>query len=190
MAQLTPYPEGYYQIHAMTKDITLFEDGLVKTATSSAQPKLNTAYLRYINDGWNPEVLMQRSQKAIDYVSQFVPAFHTATPTGNALYGGQQIPGKNDTLRVADVSLYRQKHYARAENVKASSTLHAADVIIDELLAMGLLQSEGFDDSIRQQHKWQYVQQYHRQDVDQLAQTFSQQRYFPEAMAKVKNPIA
>ncbi|EDQ02061.1 hypothetical protein [Shewanella benthica] len=29
MAQLTPYPDGYFQLHGMTQDITPFNNGLV-----------------------------------------------------------------------------------------------------------------------------------------------------------------
>ncbi|WP_230659363.1 FAD-dependent oxidoreductase [Psychrobacter sp. I-STPA10] len=189
MAQLTPYPNGYYQIHAMSKDITLFADGLVKTESSSAQPQLNPVYLKYINDGWHTKILQQRSQKAIDYVSQFVPAFANAIPTRNALYGAQQIPGQDDSLRVADVSLYREQHYARAENVKASSALFAADEVVQELLAMGFICADTFDDTLRQHHQWQYLQQASIQDIEQLATTLSIQRQFPPAMAKVNNAV-
>ena len=41
MAQLTPYCNDYYQIHGMTEDITLFENGLVKTKGSGAQPEFD-----------------------------------------------------------------------------------------------------------------------------------------------------
>jgi len=32
MAQFTPYADGYFQLHGMTQEITLFENGLVKTS--------------------------------------------------------------------------------------------------------------------------------------------------------------
>ena len=67
-------------------------------------------------------------------VAEFVPAFKNANTQNNALFGGQQIPGEDDTLRVADVSLYSHISYARAENVKASSTLIAADEIVAEFV--------------------------------------------------------
>ena len=105
MVQLT-LPDGYYQIHSMNKAVTLFKDGLVATKEDDAQPELKSKYLDYIKEGWNPATLHEAQPRAIDEVSEFVPNFATATPTENALYGGQQIPGDNDTLRVADVSLY------------------------------------------------------------------------------------
>jgi hypothetical protein len=39
MAQLTPYPGGYFQLHGMTQNITLFEKGLEALGKDSAQPK-------------------------------------------------------------------------------------------------------------------------------------------------------
>src|SRR5690606_985092 len=47
MAQLTPYPGGYFQIHGMSKFITLFDDGLVASNKDSAQPELPSQYLHY-----------------------------------------------------------------------------------------------------------------------------------------------
>ena len=140
--QLTPYPGGYFQIHGMSKFITLFDDGLVASSKDSAQPELPPQYVHYIEDGWDKAPLQARSQQAIDYVAEFVPTFHSARTVGNALYGGQQIPGKDDTLRVADVSLYSNIRYARAENVKASSTLIAADQVVDELVELGLIERD------------------------------------------------
>ena len=40
MAQLTPYCDNYYQIHGMTKDISLFQGGVLKTEGSS-QPEFS-----------------------------------------------------------------------------------------------------------------------------------------------------
>ncbi len=41
MAQLTPYADGVFQLHGMTKGITaLFEGGLVSSSTDSSQPQL------------------------------------------------------------------------------------------------------------------------------------------------------
>lgn len=40
MAQLTPYSDKYFQIHGMTKEITLFENGLAKTNKGSSMPNL------------------------------------------------------------------------------------------------------------------------------------------------------
>ena len=189
MAQLTPYPGGYFQIHGMSKFITLFDDGLVASSKDSAQPKLPPQYVHYIEDGWDKAPLQARSQQAIDYVAEFVPTFHSARTVGNALYGGQQIPGEDDTLRVADVSLYSNIRYARAENVKASSTLIAADQIVDELAALGLIDRDAKENSNRYSHNWSYLAHNDSVTIDGIARELAKERGFPVAMAGVNRGI-
>ena len=189
MAQLTPYPGGYFQIHGMSKFITLFDDGLVASSKDSAQPKLPPQYMHYIEDGWDKAPLQARSQQAIDYVAEFVPTFHSARTVGNALYGGQQIPGEDDTLRVADVSLYSNIRYARAENVKASSTLIAADQIVDELTELGLIDHDTPANRNRYAHNWAYLTEHDSKAIDEVARTLAEQRGFPLAMADVNHGI-
>lgn len=189
MVQLTPYPEGYYQIHSMNKAVTLFKDGLVETKEDNAQPQLKPKYIDCIEEGWNPETLQQRSQRAIDQVSEFVPRFGSASPTGNALYGGQQIPGDNDTLRVADVSLYPELHYARAENVKASSALEASDDIVELLQSQHLIQVSETQNHARQHHDWVYLKNSGKNNIDELARQFASQRNFPLPMSGVVTPF-
>lgn len=189
MAQLTPYPGGYFQIHGMSKFITLFDDGLVASSKDSAQPKLPAQYVHYIDDGWDKAPLQARSQQSIDYVAQFVPTFHSARTIGNALYGGQQIPGQDDTLRVADVSLYSNIRYARAENVKASSTLIAADQIVDELMALGLIDRDTPANRNRYTHEWSYLMDNDSVIIDKVARELAEKRGFPLAMADVNHGI-
>lgn len=189
MAQLTPYPDGFFQIHGMSKDITLFTDGLVASSADSAQPDLPDKYVEYIEEGWDPFALKTRSQRAIDYVAEFIPSFASAITIGNALYGGQQIPGHDDTLRVADVSLYDNKRYARAENVKASSALLAADEIVLTLNRLGLLPLTPEDDTKRRQHQWQYLASTDGDSIDHVALSLAQLRHFPPEMSKVNHSI-
>lgn len=189
MAQLTPYPGGYFQIHGMSKFITLFDDGLVASNKDSAQPELPQKYVHYIEDGWDKAPLQARSQQAIDYIAEFVPTFHSARTVGNALYGGQQIPGQDDTLRVADVSLYSNIRYARAENVKASSTLIAADQIVDELTELGLIDSDTQANQQRYAHEWSYLMHNDSLSIDKVARVLAEQRGFPLAMADVNHGI-
>lgn len=189
MAQLTPYPGGYFQIHGMSKAITLFDDGLVASTKDSAQPTLPAQYVHYIEDGWDKAPLQARSQQSIEYVAEFVPTFSSARTVGNALYGGQQIPGKDDTLRVADVSLYGHLHYARAENVKASSTLLAADEIVSQLIDIDLLAPNLAADKQRYTHNWAYLKHNNKADIDRVARELAQQRGFPLAMAAVNHSI-
>ena len=189
MAQLTPYPGGYFQIHGMSKFITLFDDGLVASTKDSSQPKLPAQYVHYIEDGWDKAPLQARSQQSIDYVAEFVPTFNSARTVENALYGGQQIPGKDDTLRVADVSLYPNLHYARAENVKASSTLIAADEIVEQLIELDLLESDLPANRQRYAHEWQYLAHNDSLAIDGAARVLAEERGFPAQMADVNHSI-
>lgn len=189
MAQLTPYPNGYFQIHGMTNEITLFNDGRVDSNNKSAQPELPSKYLSYIIDGWEQTELQARNQKAIDYVAKFIPSFETATTQNNALYGGQQIPGDDDSLRIADIGLYSHISYARAENVKASSTLFAADEIVNEFTKLGLVSSTPQHQAQRLNHQWAYLAHTSDSTITQIASLRAKERGFPIAMAFLNNPI-
>ena len=191
MVQLTPYPDGNFQIHSMNHEVTLFPDGLAKLEQDgdkpSSQPRLKDDYRRYIDSDWTGEddqpILDARSQKAIEQVAEFVPSFASATVVGKALYGGQQIPGEDDTLRVADMSVYKDKRYARAENVKASSALQASDVVVDALAEIGLLAVSS--DAERDEHRWDYLAKYNVSDIDRVAYSTATARQFPTAMGGV-----
>jgi len=100
-------------LHGMTQDITLFKDGLVSSEEGSSQPRLPLPYVKKIQQGWKKEILISRTQGAIEHMSQFVPAFSDAQAAGKA------------SLRAADVS-FSANNYACIEIVKASSTLQAA----------------------------------------------------------------
>lgn len=140
MAQLTPYPDGYFQIHGMTKEITLFEDGLVSNSNQSSQPQLPTPLETKITHQWPLDIANARTQKSIDFMSYFIPSFSRATVGGKPLFGAQQIPGTDPELRAADVDI-SQPYYARSEIVKASSAIDAAAFIhsdINQLFGLNL----------------------------------------------------
>ncbi|GAB2650231.1 FAD-dependent oxidoreductase [Vibrio panuliri] len=129
MAQLTPYANSVFQLHGMTKEITLFDDGLVSNCERSSQPKLPLRLNNKIEQGWSEQTRVERSIKAIQHMSRFVPSYASAMEHGLPLFGAQQIPGDDETLRAADVS-FSQKHYARIEVVKGSSALEAIRKIV------------------------------------------------------------
>ena len=128
MAQLTPYADGVFQLHGMTEGITLFKDGLVSSSNDSSQPQLPARLLKKITSGWTEDQLKERTEAAISHMSQFIPTFSGALVGGKPLFGAQQIPGSDPSLRAADVS-FSGENYARLEVVKASSTLEAAQKI-------------------------------------------------------------
>ncbi|PCI34186.1 MAG: FAD-dependent oxidoreductase [Flavobacteriaceae bacterium] len=133
MAQLTPYPQGYFQIHGMTPEITLFKNGLVPSTKDSSQPTLNKKFISKIEDHWNQQEVTDRTHNSIQHIAQFIPDFSTAELGGIPLFGAQQIPGDDPDLRAANVA-FSIPNYACCEIVKASSTLSAANAILDKLI--------------------------------------------------------
>ena len=138
MGQFTPYPNGYFQLHAMTKDITLYEDGLVSNTILSCQPKLGQDFIKKIEKSWTKEEIEERTKAAISHLSQFIPYFSSARVGSKPLFGAQQIPGDDPTLRVAEVS-FPSKRYARCEIVKVSSVLDMIDAIAKNLASLGYI---------------------------------------------------
>jgi len=181
MAQFTPYADGYVQLHGMTKEITLFEDGLVKSQKSSAQPKLSKKYENKIYKGWREEDVVQRSSLAIEHLSQFIPKFQEADVASKPLYGAQQIPGSDASLRAANVS-FEGETYARCEIVKASSVLGMADEITAKLIGLGYL-----DNSLYGRRNFDKVKNFRDEDITTLAKQICQQRKYPESLALRNN---
>jgi hypothetical protein len=136
MGQFTPYPNGYFQLHGMTKEITLYEDGLVANTLLSCQPKLGQDFIDKIENDWKEEETIKRTNSAIKHLSQYIPSFSSATVGSKPLFGAQQIPGDDPTLRVAEVSFPRE-HYARCEIVKVSSVLDMCEAILADLMKTG-----------------------------------------------------
>ena len=140
MGQFTPYPDGYFQLHGMTKDITLYEDGLVANTEFSCQPNLKRDFIEKIDKSWREDEINRRTVNAIKHISRFVPSFSTATVGSKPLFGAQQIPGDDPLLRVAEVS-FPCERYARCEIVKVSSVLDMVDAITKELVKLGYINS-------------------------------------------------
>lgn len=141
MGQFTPYPGGYFQLHGMTNDITLYEDGLVSNTLVSCQPKLGQDFIAKIENDWKEEETIIRTKAAIKHLSQYIPSFSTATVGSRPLFGAQQIPGDDPTLRVAEVSFPRER-YARCEIVKVSSVLDMIDAIAKQLAQLGYMDAK------------------------------------------------
>ncbi|HHD82019.1 MAG TPA: FAD-dependent oxidoreductase [Campylobacterales bacterium] len=133
MAQFTPYPKGYFQLHGMTSNITLYEDGLVKSSQASSQPQLKQKFLDKVNKGWEQKEIDERTNAAIEHVGNFVPNFNHAVVGSQPLFGAQQILGKDATLRVAEVS-FPLANYARCEIIKVSSVTDMMQSIVKELI--------------------------------------------------------
>ncbi|WMI70033.1 FAD-dependent oxidoreductase [Mangrovimonas sp. YM274] len=179
MAQLTPYCDNYYQIHGMTKDITLFENGLVQSKNNGAQPEFSDDIKEKLNRGWNDNEIKDRTKKAIDFVAKFVPAFESATLGGPPLYGAQQISGDDPSLRVGEVS-FPSKSYARSEIIKASSALTVANQIIHKI------QEESIIPPIKTKPEQnQLLNSISKKEIDVFAGELAIQRGYPEALSRL-----
>ncbi len=176
MAQFTPYPGGYFQLHAMTKEVTLFEDGLVKNSQFSAQPKLDERFIQKIYGGWSEKPLKERTKRAISHLCRFIESFGDAKVGAKPLYGAQQIPGRDDTLRAAEVS-FGLKNYARCEIVKASSVVAMAQSVTKQLYKLGFFQNDALSKRFEC-----YLE---ASEVENLAKEFAKERGYPEVMGQI-----
>ena len=177
MGQFTPYPGGYFQLHGMTKDITLYEDGLVANSMVSCQPHLKQDFIEKIEKSWTKEETIQRTTSAIQHLAQFIPAFKEATVGSKPLFGAQQIPGDDPTLRVAEVS-FPTKGYARCEIVKVSSTLDMLDAITKELIDLGYLSSD-----VKGKREIKVLQNLIDEDITTYGETLCKEREYPSSLA-------
>jgi hypothetical protein len=177
MGQFTPYPHGYFQLHGMTTDITLYDDGLVANTALSCQPKLGQDFIEKIEKSWTNEEIRQRTQSAIDHLSKFIPHFSEASVASKPLFGAQQIPGDDPTLRVAEVS-FPTERYARCEIVKVSSVMDMIDAITKELVELGYV-----DRSMQGKRSFQHLKTLHELEVNMLAEMLCAQRQYPKELA-------
>ncbi len=175
MAQLTPYTDGVFQLHGMTESITLFEDGLVVSDNASSQPKLPIRLQSKLDTGWPLESAKLRTMRAIEHISQYIPNYFSSSYYGLPLYGAQQIPGVDKTLRAADVS-FAGDHYARLEIVKGSSALESAQKIAAQWQL-------GQQDNVSIEQAHPVTQGLDATVIENLAKQLASQRGYPEELA-------
>ncbi len=182
MAQFTPYPGGYFQLHGMTNDITLYKDGLVASTDTSAQPRLKNHFIQKLDDGWEKEDVNERTHNAIKHVTQFIPDFGEAKVGALPLFGAQQIPGDDPTLRVAEVSFPKER-YARCEIVKVSSSLNMVDAIVRELIKLGLIN----DPKVKVRNVG-YLSHIDENTLNREAEKLALSRGYPSDLANINVP--
>jgi hypothetical protein len=174
MGQFTPYPDGYFQLHGMTEDITLYKDGLVASTHLSSQPKLNQSFIKKIENSWSKKEIDRRTLNAIKHLSQFIPKFSKAKVASKPLFGVQQIPGDDPTLRVAEVS-FALDRYARCEIVKVSSVIDMIDAIIREFVRLGFVPKE-----VQKKRDFGYLKSLKESEIRDFAKMLCEQRgYLP-----------
>jgi len=177
MGQFTPYPQGYFQLHGMTHEITLYEEGLVSNTEQSCQPQLGEAFIAKIEENWKEEETIERTQNAISHLATFIPSFSTATVGSKPLFGAQQIPGDDPTLRVAEVS-FPMARYARCEIVKVSSVLDMIRTIIKELKSIALLKEH--EDNVAITYDFTSIDE---AQMTKRAEALCQLRAYPTALS-------
>ena len=182
MGQFTPYPDGYFQLHGMTKEITLYEDGLVANSAVSCQPHLPQNFIEKIERSWSEEETAQRTQKAIRHLAQFIPSFSEAKVGSKPLFGAQQIPGDDPTLRVAEVS-FPAENYARCEIVKVSSVLDMIDAIVRELISLGYMEA-----SVHKSRPDQSGSVLHEAEIAACAKSIAEAREYPASLSRLTVP--
>ncbi|WP_456480394.1 FAD-dependent oxidoreductase [Nautilia sp.] len=173
MAQFTPYPNGYFQLHGMTKNITLFEDGLVSSDEKSSFPKLSEHFIEKIEKGWKKEEAEKRAKRTVEHMSQYIPKFNSSEVTYVPLYGAQQIPGCDAQLRAVEISF--EDNYARCEVVKASTVTSMADSIVKDL-------SKKFRVPYKKQIEIDEIKQLGDEPVTEKSQEIAQKRGYPKDM--------
>ena len=182
MGQFTPYPQGYFQLHGMTKEITLYEEGLVANTPQSCQPQLPQNLMEKILKSWSEEETSTRTQSAIRHLARFIPSFATATIGSKPLFGAQQIPGSDPTLRVAEVA-FPAPRYARAEIVKVSSVVDMCSAIVDDLQNYAQTDKERFDP------RYPYFESIDETELGTLAEQIAVSREYPAALARRCVPL-
>ena len=93
------------------------------------------------------------------------------------LFGAQQIPGDDPTLRVAEVSFPRE-HYARCEIVKVSSVLDMVDAITKEFIGLGYL-----SENLQGERNYSSHQNIEEQHLNNRAQQIAKIRSYPTSLA-------
>lgn len=182
MGQFTPYPGGYFQLHGMTKDITLYEDGLAANSLVSCQPHLGQDFIDKIEKSWTQEETSERTNAAIEHLSQYIPSFSTAKVGSKPLFGAQQIPGDDPTLRVAEVSFPRAR-YARCEIVKVSSVLDMIDAIATQLVTLGYI-----DEKILGKRDFPHIEALDNEILNKRAEYVALKRDYPISLANRNVP--
>lgn len=177
MGQFTPYPGGYFQLHGMTKEITLYEDGLVTSSLVSCQPHLKQNFIEKIEKSWSKEETEQRTRSAIQHLSQYIPAFSNASVGSKPLFGAQQIPGTDPTLRVAEVS-FPKARYARCEIVKVSSSLDMIDAITNDLILLGYLH-----ENVKGKRDIKVLNNLSDEEITKFGEVLCEEREYPVLLA-------
>jgi len=138
---------------------------------------LGENFIEKIEANWTKKETEIRTENAIRHLAEFIPSFSSATIGSKPLFGAQQIPGDDPTLRVAEVSFPTAK-YARCEIVKVSSVLDMIDAITKDLVA-----SKYLDSTINKTRVRDYFEDIDESKINNLAESLCNLRKYPIALA-------
>lgn len=130
MVQITPYGNSTYQLHAMTKDATLFPGGL---SACNPTPTFDAPVQKIVDTGFDTETLQGRSLASARHASQVLPIFSTATSADIPLWGVQVIAGDNAENRSGEAE-FPMHRYAKLVIVKGISAVVAAELVIADII--------------------------------------------------------
>jgi hypothetical protein len=133
--------------------------------------------MQKVEKSWSPQEVEERTQNAIQHLSQFIPDFSSAKVSPKPLFGAQQIPGDDPTLRVAEVS-FPLKRYARCEIVKVSSVIDMIKTIIKDLSDLGYAINSD------QQKIYTYQNSLKETDIKQMAESICKERDYPVSLGE------
>ncbi len=162
-----------------TTGITLFKEGLIQAKPGKMHPNFVQDIEEKLEKGWSEIDTNERTHKAIGFVANFIPSFETAEVAGPPLYGAQQIPGSDPSLRVGEVS-FPMPFYARSEIIKASSALTVANQIIDKMHEERIIEFE--ENGLAENP---LLSQTNKIEIDKLAEKFAVMRGYPAPIAQL-----
>ena len=179
MLQITPYCEDYYQIHGMTQNITLFENGVIHSKTKESEEEFDEDIKQKINRAWPEEEINTRTKNAIAFAARYVPTFKSANVGALPMHGAQQLHGNDLSLRVGELS-FPGKFYARSEIIKASSALTVARKIVANL------ENEKIIAQIRTKTKHNsLLEEISKNDIEERARELAIKRGYPGTLSQL-----
>ena len=179
MLQITPYCEDYYQIHGMTQDITLFENGVIHSKNKESEEEFDEDIKQKIDRAWTEEEINTRTKNAIAFAARYVPAFKSANVGALPMHGAQQLHGNDLSLRVGELS-FPSKFYARSEIIKASSALTVASKIV------ATIEDEKIITQIHTKTKHNcLLDEISKNDIDERARELAIKRGYPGALSQL-----
>ena len=108
---------------------------------------------------------------------------------GPPLFGAQQIPGKDPSLRAASVG-FPTERYARVEIVKGSSALGAADAIVHKMVDTGFLDIGRETLSVPREESFRTILSIELDEVVKKAEEIAQNRNWPLGLARPVGDIS